>query len=99
MDSGGSNSQRSRLPSSVSIMRGEPDTRAVTGQDAGMSMTDRYPSRIVCLTEETTETLYLLEEDWRIVGISGFTVRPPRARREKPKVSAFISAKVDRIRD
>ncbi|HET9448874.1 MAG TPA: cobalamin-binding protein [Steroidobacteraceae bacterium] len=64
-----------------------------------MTTTDRYPSRIVCLTEETTETLYLLEEDWRIVGISGFTVRPPRARREKPKVSAFISAKVDRIRD
>jgi iron complex transport system substrate-binding protein len=64
-----------------------------------MSTPDRYPSRIVCLTEETTETLYLLEEDWRIVGISGFTVRPPRARREKPKVSAFISAKVDRIRD
>jgi iron complex transport system substrate-binding protein len=64
-----------------------------------MSTTDRYPSRIVCLTEETTETLYLLEEDWRIVGISGFTVRPPRARREKPKVSAFLSAKVDRIRD
>jgi iron complex transport system substrate-binding protein len=61
--------------------------------------TDRYPSRIVCLTEETTETLYLLEEDWRIVGISGFTVRPPRARREKPKVSAFLSAKVERIRD
>jgi iron complex transport system substrate-binding protein len=60
---------------------------------------DRYPSRIVCLTEETTETLYLLEEDWRIVGISGFTVRPPRARREKPKVSAFTSAKVERIRD
>ena len=56
-----------------------------------------YPCRIVCLTEETTETLYLLEEDWRIVGISGFTVRPPRARREKPKVSAFTSAKVDRI--
>jgi iron complex transport system substrate-binding protein len=61
--------------------------------------TDRYPSRIVCLTEETTETLYLLEEDWRIVGISGFTVRPARARREKPKVSAFLSAKVERIRD
>ncbi|HEX7113596.1 MAG TPA: ABC transporter substrate-binding protein [Steroidobacter sp.] len=56
-----------------------------------------YPSRIVCLTEETTETLYLLEEDWRIVGISGFTVRPPRARREKPKVSAFTSAKIERI--
>lgn len=58
-----------------------------------------FPSRIVCLTEETTETLYLLEEDWRIVGISGFTVRPPRARKEKPKVSAFTSAKVDRIRE
>src|SRR5205814_4471701 len=45
----------------------------------------------------TTETLYLLEEDWRIVGISGFTVRPPRARKEKPRVSAFTSAKIDRI--
>jgi iron complex transport system substrate-binding protein len=56
-----------------------------------------YPQRIVCLTEETTETLYLLEEDWRIVGISGFTVRPPRARREKPRVSAFTSAKIERI--
>jgi iron complex transport system substrate-binding protein len=56
-----------------------------------------FPHRIVCLTEETTETLYLLAEDWRIVGISGFTVRPPRARREKPRVSAFTSAKIDRI--
>lgn len=55
--------------------------------------------RIVCLTEEPTETLYLLEEDRRIVGISGFTVRPPRARKEKPKVSAFTSAKIDRILD
>jgi len=60
-------------------------------------MSDTYPARIVCLTEETTETLYLLGEDRRIVGISGFTVRPPRARREKPKVSAFTSAKIDRI--
>src|SRR3954462_12546694 len=60
-------------------------------------MPDRYPQRIVCLTEETTETLYLLGEERRIVGISGFTVRPPRARREKPKVSAFTSAKIDRI--
>jgi iron complex transport system substrate-binding protein len=51
----------------------------------------------VCLTEETTEALYLLEEDSRIVGISGFTVRPPRARREKPRVSAFTSAKLERI--
>ena len=56
-----------------------------------------FPERIVCLTEETTETLYLLGEDWRIVGISGFTVRPPRARKEKPRVSAFTSAKIDRI--
>src|SRR5215207_10868580 len=63
------------------------------------SKMNTFPTRIVCHTEETTETLYLLEEDWRIVGISGFTVRPPRARREKPKVSAFISAKIDRIRD
>ncbi|MEP7244744.1 MAG: ABC transporter substrate-binding protein [Gammaproteobacteria bacterium] len=62
-----------------------------------MSHTGGYPERIVCLTEETTETLYLLAEDWRIVGISGFTVRPPRARKEKPKVSAFTSAKIDRI--
>jgi iron complex transport system substrate-binding protein len=56
-----------------------------------------FPERIVCLTEETTETLYLLGEDWRIVGISGFTVRPPRARREKPRVSAFTSARIERI--
>src|SRR5512144_2772157 len=56
-----------------------------------------YASRIVCLTEETTEALYLLGEDWRIVGISGFTVRPPRARKEKPRVSAFTSAKIDKI--
>ena len=60
-------------------------------------MPARYPERIVCLTEETTETLYLLGEERRIVGISGYTVRPPRARREKPRVSAFLSAKVDRI--
>jgi len=57
----------------------------------------RYPERIVCLTEETTETLYLLGEQDRIVGISGFTVRPPQARKDKPKVSAFTSAKIDRI--
>jgi iron complex transport system substrate-binding protein len=56
-----------------------------------------YPQRIVCLTEETTETLYLLGEEDRIVGISGFTVRPPRARKEKPKISAFTSANIDAI--
>ena len=55
------------------------------------------PSRIVCLTEETTEWLYLLGEQDRIVGISGYTVRPPQARRDKPRVSAFLSAKIDRI--
>jgi iron complex transport system substrate-binding protein len=60
-------------------------------------MPARYPERIVCLTEESTETLYLLGEERRIVGISGYTVRPPRARREKPRVSAFLSAKNDKI--
>src|ERR1700687_4154429 len=56
----------------------------------------RYPHRIVCLTEETTETLYLLGQGDRVVGVSGYTVRPPEAR-QKPKVSAFISAKFDQI--
>src|SRR6202046_1446214 len=60
-------------------------------------MDTRYPSRIICLTEEPTEVLYALGQEERIVGISGFTVRPKRARREKPRVSAFISAKIDRI--
>ena len=55
------------------------------------------PERIVCLTEEPTEVLYALGEERRIVGISGFTVRPARARQEKPSVSAFTSAKVDAI--
>lgn len=55
------------------------------------------PQRIVCLTEEPTEVLYALGEQERIVGISGFTVRPPRARHEKPKVSAFTSAKIGEI--
>src|SRR4026207_554112 len=56
----------------------------------------RYPSRIVCLTEETTETLYLLGQGDRIVGVSGYTARPPEARL-KPKVSAFINARFDKI--
>ena len=55
------------------------------------------PSRIVCLTEETVETLYLLGEQDRIVGVSGYVVRPPEARREKPRVSAFISADIEKI--
>ncbi len=62
-----------------------------------MTAPDHYPQRIVCLTEETTETIYLLGEERRIVGISGFTVRPPRARREKPRVSAFTTAKIEKI--
>ena len=57
------------------------------------------PQRIVCMTEETTEWLYLLGEEQRIVGISGYTARPPRARTEKPRVSAFTSAKIDKILD
>jgi iron complex transport system substrate-binding protein len=55
------------------------------------------PQRIVCLTEETTEWIYLLGQEHRIVGISGYTVRPRRAREEKPKVSAFLNAKIDKI--
>ncbi len=57
----------------------------------------RYPKRIVCLTTEPTEVLYLLGEQDRIVGISGFTTRPAGARREKAKVAAFTSAKIDKI--
>ena len=60
-------------------------------------MPARYPERIVCLTEESTAILYLLGEERRIAGISGYTVRPPRARREKPRVSAFLSARTDKI--
>src|SRR5438552_15621936 len=59
-------------------------------------MTKRYPSRIVCLTEATTETLDLLGEGDRVVGVSGYTVRPPEPR-QKPRVSAFINAKFDKI--
>jgi iron complex transport system substrate-binding protein len=61
-----------------------------------MSLAGNYPSRIVCLTEETTETLYLLREGDRVVGVSGYTVRPPEAR-QKPRVSAFINARFDKI--
>lgn len=62
-----------------------------------MSRPDHGPQRIVCLTEETTEWLYLLGQQHRIVGISGYTVRPPQARQEKPRVSAFLHAKIDKI--
>ena len=65
----------------------------------GISLVMRQfpPCRIVCLTEETVETLYLLGEEDRIVGVSGYAVRPPRVRREKPRVSAFISADIPKI--
>ena len=61
------------------------------------SMQQFPPRRIVCLTEETVETLYLLGEEDRIVGVSGYAVRPPRVRREKPRVSAFVSADIPKI--
>jgi iron complex transport system substrate-binding protein len=60
-------------------------------------MTDHLPKRIVCLTEETVETLYLLGEQERIVGVSGYAVRPPQVRREKPRISAFTSANIPKI--
>jgi len=62
-----------------------------------MTPQDYGPQRIVCLTEETTEWLYLLGQEQRIVGISGYTVRPRRAREEKPKVSAFLNARIESI--
>jgi iron complex transport system substrate-binding protein len=73
--------------------------RSMPVPDVGGSTVPGYlgPQRIVCLTEETTEWLYLLGEERRIVGISGYTVRPRRAREEKPRVSAFLSAKIDKI--
>ena len=55
-----------------------------------------FPTRIVCLTEETTETLYLLGEGDRVVGVSGYTVRPPEAR-QKPRISSFLHARFDKI--
>ncbi|WP_295138992.1 cobalamin-binding protein [uncultured Reyranella sp.] len=71
---------------------------ALQGYPPPLTPHDMYPpERIVCLTEETTETLYLLGEQDRIVGVSGYTVRPPQARREKPRVSAFISADIPKI--
>ena len=66
-------------------------------RDDARARADLGPQRIVCLTEETTEWLYLLGEERRIVGISGYTVRPRRARTEKPRVSAFLTAKIDKI--
>ena len=64
-----------------------------------MNKNNYSPNRIVCLTEEPTETLYLLGEENRIVGISTFTVRPPEARKEKPVVSSFLDAHINKILD
>lgn len=85
-------------------MRSDVGGQSVGGRHAGPHDTimfsatgaRTYPRRIICLTEETTETLYLLGQQNRIVGISGYTVRPPEAR-SKPKVSAFINARYDKI--
>ena len=57
------------------------------------------PERIVCLTEETVETIYLLGEEKRIVGVTGYATRPKQVRNEKPRISSFISANVDKIID
>jgi iron complex transport system substrate-binding protein len=80
----------------AALHRKPTDTRTVLSQYRAMK--DFPPRRIVCLTEETVETLYLLGEDARIVGVSGYAVRPARVRREKPRVSAFTSANVEKIK-
>ena len=59
--------------------------------------TPKYPQRIICLTEEGTELIYAMQQQHLLVGISGFTYRPPQARKEKPKVSTFLDAKFDKI--
>src|SRR5438552_8434421 len=90
------NSIPSRTPARCSpnpLRSSQVRSSSATASSLPMS---RFPSRIVCLTEETTETLYLLGQGDRIVGVSGYTVRPPEAR-EKPKISAFINAKFDKI--
>lgn len=79
------------------MRRGRVDLAHAVPLSVAAPISDGLPQRIVCLTEEPTEVLYALGEQQRIVGISGFTVRPARARKEKPKVSAFISAKIDAI--
>jgi iron complex transport system substrate-binding protein len=85
-------------PDDGSVFRGRSwVSGAECGIVSGMLGDRAFPHRIVCLTPETAETLYRLGEEHRIVGISGFTTRPPRARREKPKVAAFTSARIEKI--
>jgi iron complex transport system substrate-binding protein len=74
-----------------------PEAPASSLAQAAWWPADSGPQRIVCLTEETTEWLYLLGQPQRIVGISGYTVRPAQARAQKPRVSAFLTAKIDKI--
>src|SRR5437868_15264053 len=86
-----------------SVSKTSPPAERVTRQPLKGSRGLRYhghmfpPRRIVCLTEETVETLYLIGEQVRIVGVSGYAVRPPQVRKEKPRVSAFISADIPKI--
>lgn len=91
---GGIGASQARVPlGGASARTGDRESRMPNPESPG----PHGPRRIVCLTEEPTEVLYALGEQHRIVGISGFTVRPPQARREKPKVSAFTSARIDEI--
>jgi iron complex transport system substrate-binding protein len=75
---------------------GESRKHSIQSSETVTRDTDAYPSRIVCLTEETTETLYLLGQGHRVVGVSGYTVRPSEAR-QKPRISAFVSANLEKI--
>jgi iron complex transport system substrate-binding protein len=84
----------------IGAEREAASSATVVGRHGAIHNRRMFPARrIICLTEETVETLYLLGEQDRIVGISGYTVRPPQARREKPRVSAFRSADIARIVD
>ena len=86
------------LVPAIHVLHSRPKKVVYTRHKAGHDRGKMFPpSRIVCLTEETVETLYLLGEDARIVGVSGYAVRPPQVRKEKPRVSAFISADVPKI--
>ena len=77
-------------------MTGDVPAAGMSNSDVTASRRNTHPSRIICLTEETTEALYLLGESDRIVGVSGYTVRPPEAR-SKPRVSSFLNARFSRI--
>ena len=79
------------------LSTGVPGSPVQAAATASEPAREPGPQRIVCLTEETTEWLYLLGQEHRIVGVSGYTVRPPRARQEKPRISAFLSARIGRI--